>query len=564
MGYIFDEFEDEIVREIKNTLDLEKEIDIPLEIPDEERGDFALPCFIFSKYLKRSPDQIAEFLSNEIKLDLGTAKKTGPYVNFKINNERLVKETIEKCSKYKDSFGKYPSKGEKVILEHTSANPNGPLHVGRARNPIIGDTLSRVYEKMGYEVERQYFVNDIGRQMAIFTWGSLNIDENELPEPERSKIDYQMVRYYQRANSLLEENPNIEEEVRGIIHSMEQGDKEILKVFRKNAEKVLEGVTGSLKRLNIYLDSFKNESDFVIDGSVDGLIKNMDLSNYCEREDGALYFEKEGKRTFLTRDDGTNLYPARDLAYHVWKAERADSLLNVLGEDHKLHGKFLIDVLKALDIEPIPEFVFYSFVSFEGQEMSTRKGIYVTLDDLMDTAQKKARDEILKRRDDLDEQKIEDISEKVGMGAVRFNIIKVQPEKPIDFKWDEALNFQGDTGPFIQYTYARSCGILKKYDGNITLEEADLSKLNEEREIKLIKTMAKYPRILSMIQKNNAPHRLAKYGLELASEFNQFYRDHHVLKSKNKKKERILLITAYRYVLKSLLDTLGIDAPESM
>ncbi len=564
MGYILDEFENEIIREIKNTLDLDTKIDIPLEIPDEERGDFALPCFIFSKHLKKSPDHIAKNLVENIKLELGTAEQAGPYVNFKLDNRRLVKETIEKCLEYKESYGKYPNKDEKITLEHTSANPNGPLHVGRARNPIIGDTLVRVYEKMGFEVERQYFVNDIGRQMAIFTWGSLNIDEDGLPEPERDKIDYHMVRYYQKANSLLEENPDIEDEVRGIIHAMEQGDEDILKVFRRNAEKVLEGVTGSLKRLNIHLNSFKNESDFVVDGSVDELISKMDKTEYCEREDGALFFEKEGRRTFLTRDDGTNLYPARDLAYHVWKAERADSLLNVLGEDHKLHGEFLRNALNALDIDPIPEIVFYSFVSFEGQEMSTRKGIYVTLDDLMDTAQEKARDEILKRRDDLSDQEIEEISEKVGMGAVRFNIIKVQPEKPIDFKWEEALNFQGDTGPFIQYTYARSCGILNKSDEEITLEKVDLSKLKEEGEIKLIKTMAKFPKLLSGVQKQNSPHRLAKYGLELASEFNQFYRDHHVLKSRNKKKERILLVTAYKYVLKSLLDTLGIDAPESM
>ncbi|MFO7791909.1 MAG: arginine--tRNA ligase [Candidatus Saliniplasma sp.] len=564
MGYILDEFEDEVVKEIKKILELDEKIDIPLEIPDEERGDLAVPCFIFSKLLKRSPIEIAENLAAELELSKGSVEQNGPYINFKVDNERLVKETIEKCLDYEDSFGTYPNKNKKVTLEHTSANPNGPLHVGRARNPIIGDTLARVYEKMGYEVERQYFVNDIGRQMAIFTWGRLNIEERELPEPERDKIDYSMVRYYQKANSLLEDDPDIEDEVRNIIHAMEQGDEEILDVFKENAEKVLDGVTRSLKRLNIDLDSFKNESDFIVDGSVDNLVTKMDKIDSCRREDGALFFEKDGRKTFLTRDDGTNLYPARDLAYHMWKAERADSLLNILGEDHKLHGKFLKNALKALDIEPIPAVVFYSFVSFEGKEMSTRKGIYVTLDDLMDTAQKKAKKEILKRRDDLSEQEIEYISEKVGMGAVRFNIIKVQPEKPIDFRWEEALNFQGDTGPFIQYTYARSCGILNKSNEELDLCEADLNKLDEEGEIKLVKTMAKFPRILNEVQDQNSPHRLAKYGLELASEFNQFYRDHHVLKSEDKKVERLLLVKAYRYVLKSLLETLGIDSPESM
>lgn len=564
MGYILDEFEKDIIKEIKKTLSLDEEIDIPLEVPDEERGDFAVPCFIFSKHLKKSPVEIAETISDQIKLSSGTAKQTGPYVNFTVDSQQLIKDTIKKCLEYKDSFGSYPPRDEKIILEHTSANPNGPLHVGRARNPIIGDTLARVYEKMGYGVERQYFVNDIGRQMAIFTWGSMNIDEDELSEPERDKIDYSMVRYYQKANALLENNPEIEDEVREIIHAMEMGDEEVLKIFKANAEKVLMGVTGSLERLNITLDGFKSESDFIVDGSVNEVIKEMDELDSCGREEGALYFEEDGKRTFLTRDDGTNLYPARDLAYHMWKAERADVLLNVLGEDHKLHGTFLEEALSALNIKPIPQMVFYSFVSFEGQEMSTRKGIYVTLDDLMDTAQEKAEEEILKRRDDLSEKEIKNISEKVGMGAVRFNIIKVQPEKHIDFVWEDAINFQGDTGPFIQYTYARSCGILNKFQGEVSLSDGDISKLNEGGEVKLIKTMAKFPRILSKAHTQNSPHILAKYALELASEFNQFYRDHHVLKSEDKKTERILLVKAYRYVLKSLLDTLGLEAPESM
>ncbi len=562
MEYILDKFEDEVIEGVRKFLELD--IEIPIEIPDEERGDYAVPCFAFAKILKRSPSDIADSLAENIELKLGRAEATGPYVNFRIDDEELIKNTIEKCLEYQDSFGSYPSKKEKMILEHTSANPNGPLHVGRARNPIIGDTLARVYEKIGYDVERQYLVNDIGRQMAIFAWGSINLDEDELPESERDKIDYRMVRYYQKANSLLEKNPEIEKEVRDIIHAMEQGDEKTLNIFRSNAKKVLEGITASLKRLNITLDSFKNESDFVLDGSVDNLIDEMDTIDSCGREEGALYFEKCGQRTFLTRDDGTNLYPARDIAYHKWKARYTDILLNILGEDHKLHGKFIKNSLTALDINPIPEFVYYSFVSFEGKEMSTRKGTYVTLDDLMDTARNKAKKEILKRRNDLSNKDIKKISENVGLGAVRFNIIKVQPEKPIDFRWDEALNFLGDTGPFIQYTFARSCGILDKVEKEINLSEGDISRLDEPGELRLIKTIAKFPRMLKTVSNNNAPHKLAKYALELASEFNQFYRDHPVIKSKNKKVERVLLVKAYRYALKNLLDTLGLNAPESM
>ncbi len=566
MEYVLISFKKQIEKNVRQYMGLDEDEDIPIEIPSKERGDYALPCFKFASILKRSPADIAKDVVDELEIENIHLEQAGPYVNFKIDDEYLVNKTIKSAIK-DDRFGKLPDKDEKLLVEHTSANPNGPLHVGRARNPIIGDTVARIYEMAGYDVEKQYYVNDIGRQMAILAWGRMNLDEDDLPSPDRDKIDYQIVRYYQEASRLLEEDEGLEDEIRDIIKRMEKGEEDIFDLFKDSSEKVLEGITQSLSRLNIDLDSYKNESEFIIDGSVDETIDKMEKLEECDNEDGALFFKNGENKTFVTREDGTNLYPARDIAYHIWKSLQSDKLVNILGEDHKLHGEFLINALSALDISPIPDIIFYSFVTFEGKEMSTRKGTYVTLDDFMDTAHQKAREEILKRRDDFDKETVEKVSEKVGLGAVRYNIIKVQPGKPIDFRWEEALDFQGNSAPFIQYTHARASSILRKWDGyEDELEELldDDINLYESGEISLVKKISEFPRVILESKNEKSPHKIANYAYQLASEFNQFYRDYSVLKSEDKKKERIILVKAFKNVISNVLYTLGIDAPVKM
>jgi len=564
MKYVILEFEDEIIQKVHETLQVPKEmIEENLEIPREERGDYALPCYSLSSTLKKDPNKIAEELSEKIELERGHIKKTGPYVNFEIDKAYLSRETIFTCLEMEENFGELPAKKEKMMVEHTSANPNGPLHVGRARNPIIGDTLARIYEKVGYDVEKQYYVDDIGRQMAILVWGILNIDENELPKIERKKIDHELVRYYQEANRSLEEDENVEQEIQDMIRSMEKGDEKIFQHFKDSAQKIMEGIAGSLARLNIVLDSYKSESSLIEDGSVDEMIKKLSKIENTGEEDGAIYYEKDGKKTFVARKNRTSLYPARDLAYHKWKGEQADILLDVLGEDHKLHGEFIRNALEDLDIRPVPQIVFHSFVTFEGKEMSTRKGTYVTLDQFMDTAHEKAKEEIQKRGNALPEE-VESTAEKIGMGAVRYHIIKVQPQKPIDFVWDEALDFEGDSAPFLQYSYTRANSILEKWDHS-TLEPSSLDLQDlEEGEMRLMKRISEFPRVLMDAAHNNSPHLLAKYAHRLAAEFNQFYRDYPVLQSKNKKLERVAMVKSFKFAMGGVLRSLGIGKPRKM
>jgi arginyl-tRNA synthetase len=268
---------------------------------------------------------------------------------------------------------------------------------------------------------------------------------------------------------------------------------------------------------------------------------------------------------FYLRQDGTTLYATRDIAYHLWKAKHADRLINVLGEDHKLESKQVEIALNLVGSKKIPKVIFYSFVSLPGGKMSTRRGRVVFLDDLVDECVKRAYTEVKKRREsELSEKKMKEIAEIIGIGALRYNIIKVQPEKDILFKWEEALNFEGNASPFIQYAHARTCGILSKSKESI--KDVDAKLLVHGSEVNLIKKLSKFPIAIDEACEGFKPHSIAGYLFEVASSFNQFYRDCPVLPEENKNLRiaRLGLVKATKIVLRNGLDLLGIVAPEEM
>lgn len=559
MKYAFMEFEKEIKSELNRVLG--DDIEIPLEIPSEERGDYAVPCFVFSSRLKKPPQEIASDIVAKIDLSLGTVEQAGPYVNFIIDDEYVLKNTVDSC--IEGRFGWFDPVDEKILIEHTSANPNAPLHVGNARNPIIGDTVARIFKRLGYDVTTEYYVDDMGRQVAILTWGLKNLDPSDVGDVELEKPDHELSVYYQRASAMMEEDEGVQEGIQEIIQQMESGDEGVVGSFQENSRKVLSGHISSLERLNITHDSYKSESSLVIDGKVREAVEALRPLSVCGDDEGALYMGWDDHRVYLTRSDGTSLYPARDIAYHMGKADRTDIILDVLGEDHKMHALSIRKAMEALKASPAPDFIFYSFVSLEGEKMSTRSGRSVWLDGLMESAKERAREEILQRREDLTPDEVEDIAEKVGMGAVRFNIIKVQPEKPIDFRWDEALNFQGSSAPFVQYSHARAASILRRWgEDTEQLKTVDPSSLGSKGEVGLVKTMAKYPMVIQ--ESTTSPHLLANYAVKLAAEFHQFYRDYPVLKAEENKKERLAIVLSFKKLMEDILDALGIAAPEYM
>ena len=355
-----------------------------------------------------------------------------------------------------------------------------------------------------------------------------------------------------------------------MMRRFENGDAQVIEEVGKVAKTMLGGINQSLEDMNVRLDRYTWESAVIAGGAAREIADRLSASPYAgTTEDGARYvdlkdFGIKGKNTkfTFTRSDGTTLYTTRDLAYHEDKFSRSDRVIDVLGEDQKLGSQQLCAALEIMGETKRPEPVFYAFVSLPEGRMSTRKGIVVYLDDLLEEARARALEEIRKRRSDLSEDKMKEIARAVGTGAIRYNIVRVGADKQLVFKWEDALNFDGNSGPYLQYVHARACSIMRKA-GDFE-RDCDGSKLTDEFEIKLAKALARYPGVLKTIDETKRVHLLPAYVHDVASAFNQFYTQVNVLNSGELRNVRLTLVECARYVLASSLGCLGIDAPEEM
>jgi arginyl-tRNA synthetase len=554
----------------------ELSVDIPLEVPPVGHGDFAFPCFQLTRFYEAPPNNVAFRLFPLVQVppDLEPPQLAGPYINFAIRPERLVEETIRGALELGSGYGTLDDKRTRVVLEHTSANPNGPLHIGRARNPILGDALARVMRMAGYEVTTQYYLNDMGRQVVLLHWGWSHPGEGEASGIE--KPDHRVVQHYQRASQLADEDEEVEGQVRAMMTRLEEGDQEAVDAVREPALLGLEGIQESLARLGIQHNDVVSESTFVLDGSVSDVIDRLAASEYTVEEDGALALELEsfgvqGRNTKLVfkRKDGTSLYTTRDLAYHIWKQRQGDRLVNVLGEDHKLEARQLQHALDIMGAGVVVEPVFYAFVSLPEGKMSTRENRGVYLDVLMDEAVRRAREDTRQRRPELDEDAVEEIAQAVGLGAVRYNIMRVQPEKSMVFRWEEALNIEGASAPFIQYSHTRACSILRKAEEEgepfSPMDPAEAARqLTHGSELDLVMHLARLPRTVHQCAEERKVHTMAAYANALASSFNAFYRDVPVLQAGELRGPRLQLVEASRLALANVLGAMGLSAPAQM
>ena len=543
------------------------------EVPSVEGADLAVPCFTMAKALRKAPAAIAQELAGKITLrgSIASVSAVNGYLNFAMDQSIMVEGTLKDILEKDEAYGSHPANGIRVNVEHTSTNPTGPIHVGRARNPIIGDTLARCFKMCGYDTSTEYYVNDVGKQVVILTWGVNNLTEDQVDMTEdRDKTDHKWVAYYRLANKMMESDPAVQEEIADMLRRFEAGDHEVIDTVRKTAEGMLGGLRETLGNIGVTLDTYTWESRYIADGSARKVVENLKKSKYAgQEENGAWYLDlkdfgihgKNTKFTF-TRADGTTLYTTRDLAYHLDKFTRADRVIDVLGEDQKLGSKQLCSALEILGCERLPEPMFYSFVSLPEGKMSTRKGVVVYLDDLIDEAVARAYEEVKSRRTDLSEDRMREIARIIGIGAIRYNVIRVQPEKQFVFTWNEALNFDGNSGPFLQYSHARACSMIRKA-GDFK-RSVDASKLTDESEIKLAKVLAKFPDIITSAAEDRRVHLLPAYGHEVASAFNQFYAAVPVLSAKDCRDERITLVDCTRIVLRNVLRCLGMGAPEEM
>lgn len=535
---------------------------------EKDQGDLSLPCFPFAKQLGRNPAEIANELCNSLSGNFDVAA-TGGYLNFKARSDWLASNVLKELE--------MPGE-KKVLIEHTSANPNGPFHVGRARNAILGDTLVRLNRLYGNSVRAEYYVDDMGKQVGVMAWALANLtsedvgrileDEDGLNPRWEGKSDHETVRWYQAAQQLRSAgDESIEDEISKLVHASEHGDDSVLDQFEKAYQPVLDGMLETLSRLGIEFDTFTKESKFVVDGSVSSLMQRLEQLDIHGTADNGAHFLDLGQRGlkgktdfFYRRGDGSSLYATRDIAYHMWKWQQCEELINVLGEDHKLQAKQVGMTLEELG-EKVPEVMFYAFIKLPEGKMSTRKGNVVFMDDLLEEAKAQAASVVRELRGEIDPDLIEKIAEAVGVSAVRFNITKVSPDKGFTFRWEEALSFEGESAPFIMYSHTRACSIAKRVGRSPDFDSTgEIPPAMHE----LLRVMACHLDKLSHSVRENKPHIFAFHLLELATAYNSFYRDCHVITDGVVNEFNFAVSERTRGLLRKGMIGLGITPLESM
>lgn len=529
--------------------------------PPEGMGDLSCSiAFALAKEHKKNPLDVAKEIAGKIRPGKDSAiekvEVKGGYINFFFKQALVAEDTISKILGTGKKYGTSGPKNKRVIIEHTSINPNASPHIGRARNAIIGDTLTRLLRANGLNPTVHYFVNDIGKQVSILVWGILDSKQDSLEFKD-------MLQLYVDANAKLEANPNIEKGVLELQQKFEAGDKKTREIFRKIVGKCVDGQRAILKKLGIDYDKFDYESDFLPDANK--LMVRIRQLPQVQLEGKEMHLDlKEfgiDKELVLTREDGTTLYPMRDLAYHIHKMKLADVNYGVYGSEHRLHFDQLKKALELLGEKTDGlVYVFYEHVLLPTGKMSTRKGTVVLLEDFLAEARKRASEEVEKRWHEMDAGQKEEIANAIAVGAVRYSIIRIAPQKTIVFSWEDALSFEGESAPYIQYAHARATRILEKADYKEGAFRATYLKEKEEKD--LIDCLGRLPHVVRELK----PYLVANYAYELADKFNRFYNARPVIKAGNDETvaARLALVRASQITLENALNLLGIPAPGRM
>lgn len=536
--------------------------------PKLEMGDVAMRTFEAARKLNMPPPQFAGKIVSEIDFGPAVAEvnAAGPYVNFKLDRSAFSRRIVHAVLTRESKFGSTGSgAGLRALIEHTSINPNASPHVGRARNAMIGDSIVRLLRFEEYDAEVHYYVNDMGRQIALL---ALVCDDPS------SKSFEEMLDLYVEANERAAEDPGFADQAYDLLRKMEEGDQETRDRLFAVTELCLHGQLMVLARLGVNYDVFVRESKYVKDPRLDALCDSL-------REKGALFVDEEdrlvvdlqalghphdeGRYFVLMRANGSSLYGYRDLAYTIDKAERgADLNLIILGEDHKLYADQLKLILGAAG-EQAPEPVYYSYILLKEGKMSTRQGKVVLLSEFLDEATRRAEEKVTEQWSSIAEKERRAIASKVAVAAVRFAIQRVSPNHNVIFEWETSLSFTGDTGPYVQYSCARIASILRKAE-SLPTDLPDHLPVETDEEWALLTKIASFPEAVQKGVENRSPAPVAQFALDTARAFTSFYHACPVLNagSDDLTQARLLVCQATLQTLKNALNLLGIEALERM
>ncbi len=555
------------LKELNIDLDAGKIEEVLRVPPANELGDYSFPCFILSKIAKQNPAQTASLLADRIEKTRSEAiekiEVKGPYLNFFLNKSLMAQKVIGEVEQKKEEFCKGNKQIGKIMVEFPAPNTNKPLHLGHLRNMAIGESISRILEFNRNRVIRSNLNNDRGIHICKSMLAYRKFGGNKQPD---KKSDHFVGDFYVLYHQKAREDPSLEKEVEEMLRKWEAGDKPVIDLWKKMNRWALDGFDQTYKTLGIKHNRNYYEHEIYTRGKeivAEGLKKGI----FEKRDDGAVIIDlgKEGfDEKVLMRADGTSIYITQDLYLAKLKDDEyhLDGSIYVVGNEQEYHFKILFLILKKLGFKFAENLkhLSYGMVVLPEGKMKSREGTVVDADDLIDEVNSLAREE-LEARYRLPAEELTRRSHKIAMAAINYNLLKVDVFKNMIFNPQESISFEGDTGPYILYTYARASSIVRKFGKTISY---DLPiKIVEEAENLLVKKINEFPGMVEQAAEKYNPSLIAHYSFDLAKIFNEFYHTCPVIHSDHEN-SRIRLIEAFRTIMKNSLYLLVIDAIEEM
>ena len=534
--------------------------------PDPALGDYAFPCFRLAKPLRMAPPKIAEALCAAWHHDdVASVKPVNGYMNFFLNRVNFAAETMAALQEQGDRYGSSDlGAGKTICLDYSSINIAKRFHIGHLSTTMIGHSLKRIYDFLGYTTVGINHLGDWGTQFgkmicAYKKWGTRE-------QVEQGGIDA-MTELYVRFHEEAEKDPALEDEGRAWFKKIEDGDPEAMEVFTWFKEVTLRDAAKVYAQLGVTFDSYAGES-FYID-KMDPVIQELRDKGLLTQSEGAWVVdlsEDNMPPCLILKKDGATIYATRDITAAIYRQNtyHFDKCLYVVAYQQDLHFRQIFRVLEKMGYPWAKDCVHVSFgmVSFEGEALSTRKGNVVHLEDLLDQAVSKARDIIEEKSPNLENK--DEVARQVGIGAVVYTDLSANRIKDIDFRWDRALNFDGESGPYVQYTHARCCSVLRKAD-SLSGVAPDWSALSDDEAQALLRLLSRFPDVIREAADKYEPSMITRAVTDIAQAFNKYYYEHRILDGEPAQAAaRVALTGATRTVIRTGLWLIGIEAPERM
>ena len=571
------DFKKEIAEIIAKNLEglTEDEIKSMIEIPqDQSMGDYAFPCFRLAKTMRKAPNLIAAELAEKLQGEqlFSEISPVNAYVNMFVSREEMMKSTVSEVLEEKENFGRSDIGGnKKVIVEFSSPNIAKPFHIGHIRSTVIGNSLSKIYDALGYDVFKINHLGDYGTQFgkmicAYRRWGNR---EDVINSPIKTLLGY-----YTKFHVEVEEHPELEDEARAIFTKLEQGSKEEVELWQWFREESLKEFQRVYDMLGIEFDSYNGESFY--SDKMPRFEKELLDKGLLKESNGAQVVDLEEYKlgtALIKKSDGSSLYITRDIAAAVYRKENYDFYKNiyVVATQQNLHFQQLFKIIELMGYDWANQCVHVPFgmVRLEEGTMSTRHGRVVFLEDVLNGAIEKTREIIEEKNPNI--ENLEEITSQVGIGAVVFNELSNNRIKDYTFKWDQILNFDGETGPYVQYTHARCASLLRKAGEDIVAKAQDPKNVDfallakSDSAYELTKLIYAFPGVVEQAGEKYEPSIITRHIIDIAQCFNKFYHDEHIIVDDEvEKTSKIALVIATKRVIATGIGLLGMKAPERM